>query len=133
MKNDRVLVARILLVLGGIYYLLGAVAHFFGLTVFPLYDSALYTPYHDTVIALVAIFLTIILWTIARDPVKNLDTYKAIIIGGILAIIFSMGIILKIDFTALHAPGKRMQTIVEMILLIIYTTLLFVFRPTKAK
>ncbi|MDD5291378.1 MAG: hypothetical protein PHZ04_04700 [Patescibacteria group bacterium] len=122
---------KILLVLGALYYLVSAVVHFFGFTLFPFYDKALYQPYHDTVIALVAIILSLLLLAIARNPIKNIDALNVIIIGGIIAIIFSLGIILKIDFTQLGAPAKKTQTIVEMILLFIYTALLFYLKPKK--
>ncbi|MFA4872422.1 MAG: hypothetical protein WC659_00605 [Patescibacteria group bacterium] len=122
---------KLLLILGALYYLVGATVHFFGLTLFPFYDGVLYQPYHDTVIALVAIVLSLLLLSIARDPVKNVDSLNVIIIGGIIAIIFSIGIILKIDFVQLGAPGKRNQTIVEMILLIIYVSSLIYLKPKK--
>lgn len=133
MKFNRLLTARILLILGSIYYFIGAIAHFFGLTIFPFFSGTLYVPYQDTVIALVAIILAILLWTVSRDPIKNSDVYNVILIGGILAIIFSVIILLRIDFNALNALDKKLQTIVEMILLMVYTSLLWMFRPKKAK
>jgi len=133
MKLNRVLMTKILLVLGSIYYFIGAIAHFFGLTIFPFFSGTLYVPYQDTVIALAAIILAILLWTISRDPVKNSDVYNVILIGGVLAIIFSVIILLRIDFNALNALDKKLQTIIEMILLMVYTLLLWMFRPKKAK
>lgn len=129
MTLSKIKLLQILLVLGALYYLIGAVAHFFGLTIFPFYDGRLYTPYHDTVIALVAIVLSILLLTIARDPIKNIDTLNVVMIGAVIAIIFSMGMIWKIDFVQLGAPAKKLQTIVETGLLVAYLILLFLFRP----
>lgn len=120
---------KLFLVLGALYYLVGAVVHFFGLTLFPFYDGVLYQPYHDTVIALVSITLALLLLAIAKDPIKNIDSLNVIIIGGIIAIIFSVGIVWKIDFVQLGAPGKKAQTIVEMILLIIYVSSLIYLKP----
>lgn len=122
---------KLLLVIGAVYYLAGAVVHFFGLTVFPLYDNALYQPYHDTVISLAAIIFASLLLAIAKDPVKNIDTLNVVIIGCIIAIIFSIGIILKIDFAQLGAPGKKVQTFVEMVLLMSYVGGLIYLRPKK--
>ena len=133
MDINKPKVLKILLYLGSIYYLIGAIAHFFGLTIFPFYDSALYSPYHDTVISLAAIILSILFFTIAKNPEKNIDILNVIIIGGIIAIIFSIGIIWKIDFVSLGASDKKIQTIVEAILLTIYVLLLMIFKPTSTK
>ena len=128
-NKDRVL--KTLLIIGGIYYIIGAVVHFFGLTLFPFYDGNLYSQYHDTVIALVAILLSIMLFTVARNPKRNIDTLNAFIIGGIIAIIFSVGIVWKIDFTELSAPAKKMQTIFEGMLLVIYLSMIVYLKPKK--
>lgn len=113
------------------YYLIGAAAHFFGLTLFPFYVSELYAPYHDTVIALASIALALVLFALAKDPIRNLGILNAIIIGGILAIAFSVMILYRIDFAALGAPAKKFQTIAEMILLIIYVGLLIALKSKK--
>ena len=133
MKIDKQTNLKILLYLGSIYYIIGAFAHFFGLTIFPFYDGALYAPYHDTVIALVAIILSILIYVIAKDPEKNIDTLNVLIIGGIIAIIFSVGIVWKIDFVLLGAPAKKLQTIIEAILLAVYIILLTIFKPKSLK
>jgi len=133
MKQNRLILLKVLLVVCGVYYLIGAFCHFFGLTLFPFYDGRLYTPYHDTVIALVAVIFSILLFTIARNPVKNIEALNAIIFGTIIAIIFSLWIILKVDFVQLGAPAKKFQTVVEMFLLIIYVVLLLILKPRKVK
>lgn len=124
---------RVLLILGALYYLAGAVVHFFGLTLFPFYDRMLYQPYHDTVIALAAIIIALLLLSIAKDPIKNIDSLNIIIIGGIIAIVFSIGIILKIDFAQLGAPEKKIQTIIEMVLLMIYVGSLIYLKSKKVR
>lgn len=131
MKIDKNKFLKILLLAGAGYYLIGAITHFFGLTIFPFYDSRLYTPYHDTVIALAAIILALFLITVARNPLKNSEFVNVVILGGVIAIIFSIGILWKINFASLGAPGKKLQTIIELILLIIYTSLLMIFKPAK--
>ena len=122
---------KILLVGGGIYYSIGAVLHLFGLTLFPFYVGELYAPYHDVLIFLTTITLAMVLFAIAKDPVKNLNVLDVMIAGGILAIVFSVVILYRIDFTALGAPAKKTQTIVEMVMLIIYVSLLFYLKPKK--
>ena len=131
MPLTKLKILKIILYLGSAYYIIGAIAHFFGLTIFPFYINALYQPYHDTVISLTAIIMSMVLYTVAKNPEKNIDILNVIIIGGIIAIIFSIGIIFKIDFIALGAPVKKTQTIVEMILLIICVGALIYLRPKK--
>lgn len=128
---NKIQVLKSLLILGALYYLVGAAVHFFGLTLFPFYDSALYQPYHDIVISLAAIILALLLIFTAKDPTRNIDALNVIIIGGIIAIIFSIWIIAKIDFVQLGAPEKKTQTIVEMVLLIIYVSSLIYLKPKK--
>ncbi len=128
---DKIKTLKLLLILGALYYLVGAMAHLFGLTLFPFYDGALYHPYHDSIIAVSAIVISLLLLSIAKDPVKNIDSLNVIIIGGIIAIIFMIGFLLKIDFAQLGAPGKKIQTVVEMIMLIPYVGLLVYLRPKK--
>lgn len=126
---NKIKTLKLLLVLGAVYYLVGAVSHLFGLTLFPFYDSALYQPYHDAIIAVSAIFISLLLFFIAKDPIKNIDSINAVIIGGIIAIIFMGGFLLKVDFGQLGAPGKKTQTIVEMIMLVFYISLLIYLKP----
>lgn len=133
MKVNKIKLLQILLIIGAIYFLIGAIAHFFGLTIFPFYDGKLYTPYHDTVIALAAIIFAIFLFTIAINPIKNVGMLKAVIIGSIIAIIFNIYIISKIDFISLGAPVKKFQTVVETILLIIFVIFILIFKPKKIK
>ena len=122
---------RILLYLGAAYYSIGGLAHFFSFTLFPFNDAALYQPYHDIVIALAALVVAVLLVSIARAPEKNHDALTAVIIGAIIAIVFSIWVILTIDFFALGAPHKRTQTIVEMVLLILYIVSLILLRPGR--
>ncbi len=110
---NKLKLLKIILNLGAVYYLIGGFVHFFGLTLFPFYDARLYTPYHDSVIALSALIFALFLITIARDPIKNIDMLKIVVIGTIIASIFSVLIIWKIDFAALGAPDKKIQTLVE--------------------
>ncbi len=120
---------QILLVLGAIYYIIGAIAHFFGLTIFPVYDHALYQPYHDGIIACSAILIALLMLTIARDPVKNIDSLNIVIIGGFIAMFFLAYFLLKIDFAEFGAPNKRLQSITEFIMLAIYIPVLIYLKP----
>jgi hypothetical protein len=133
MKLSKFKILKIILYLSATYYVVGAVAHFFGLTIFPFYVNALYAPYHDTVISLTAIILSMVLFAVARNPEKNIDILNVVIIGGIIAIIFSVGIIWKIDFVQLGAPAKKTQTIVEMILLVVSVGILAYLKPKYEK
>ena len=122
---------KILLYLGAAYYLIGSVVHLFGMTLFPFYDGAIYSPYHDTVISLVAIILSILLFTIAKDPKKNIDALNVVIIGCVIAIVYSIGIIFFLDFDLLGAPAKKTQTMFELILLVMFALMLHYLKPKK--
>lgn len=86
---------RLLLALGALYFVIGAVAHLFGLTIFPFYDGRLYAPYHDTVITLSALVIAVFLLTVARDLIKNIDGLKTIVVAGAIAVVFNIGILLE--------------------------------------
>ena len=124
---------KIVLVIGAVYYAIGGVVHYFGLTIFPWFDGRLYAPYQDTVIALVCLVFVMLLLTVARDPVKNIDMLKVIIASVAIASVVSILIIYKVDFAALGAPAKKMQTIVEGILGLIYLGFLLLTYPRKEK
>lgn len=130
-SNMKIRLLKATLYLGALYYLIGSFVHFFGLTLFPWYDGNLYAPYHDTVIAFVAIVIALFLISTARDPIKNIDTLRIIIISVFAASIFSIAIIWKVDFSALGAPDKKIQTIVEGILGFVYTGILLWLYPKK--
>ena len=127
MKIDKLKLLKISLNLGGLYYVIGAVCHFFGLTLYPFYDSHMYSPYHDTLIALETIVLSLFLFMIARDPIKNIDALNVAITSCFIAIAFSFWILWKIDIT----PLKWNETVVETVLLVIFTTSLIILKPKK--
>ncbi len=129
MNERRLALLKVALRLGGLYYIVGAAAHGFGLTIFPFYDGRLYSPYHDTLIALSAIIFSLVLFTIAHDPIKNVALLNVIIVACIVAVIVTIIMVWKIDFTALGAPAKHLQAIVEAILLAIYALVLALLRP----
>jgi len=119
---------KFLLKCGALFYFIGGIVHFFGLTLFPWYTAALYIPYHDTVIALTAFSLAIILFTVSKNPIKNIDVLNAVIVSGFLAVLFSIYIIFKIDFTG-PAILKKAETIFEAVLLTLYLIALILCKP----
>ena len=79
-----------------------------------------------------ALFSLFFLFAASKNPQKHDNIVKFIIAAGIVAILFSIWIIYKIDFVALGAPDKKFQTIVETVLLIGFTGLLAYLRqPTN--
>ncbi len=120
MKVTKLHLLKATLVLGALFFLVGAAVHWFGLSLFPWYDHALYSPYHDSLIAAFCLFLVLLLLTLARGPVKNKDVLRAVIIGVLLISLFNVLIPFKIDFVSLGAPAKKMQTILEGVLGFVY-------------
>lgn len=108
-RSKKVKLLQVVLIINALYFLIAAIAHFFGLTIFPMFDATLYVPYHDTLLALCDLIFVMIFLTVARDPIRNKDMIKTIIIAFILVLLFNIGIIWKIDIT----PLKIIQTVVE--------------------
>jgi hypothetical protein len=131
MPINKFSLLKVMLNLGALYYIIGASVHFFNITLFPFFDSNLYTPYQDSVIALTAIIFALLLIVVAKDPIKNIDVLNLIIICATLASIFSIAIIWKVDFVSLGAPAKKFQTIVEGMLGFIWVGLLLWLYPKK--
>ena len=125
MKINKQKFLKFLLVLGGLFYLIGAVVHFFGLSVFPFYDHKLFSVYHDSLLALCSFVMAIFMFVIAKDPVKNRDTLNVVLFGVLLASIFSFLIIYRVDFVTIGVPEKGEQTLVEGGLGLIYFGLLY--------
>ena len=122
---------KTLLLLGALYYLIGSIVHLFGLTLWPWYDHVLYSPYHDSLIALLTFIIAAVMFVVARDTTKNKDILKVIIGGILLASLFSIIIIWKIDFVSLGSPTKKLQTIIEGIMGLIYFGLLLWLYPKE--
>jgi len=133
MKVDKIKLLETVLILGSIYFFVAAIAHFFGLTIFPFYEGRLFTSYHDSLIAMASIIIAGFLFTAAMHPKKDIDIINITIIGGIIGLIFNIWILWKIDFNALGAPDKRIQTMVELSLLAIFVVLLLILKPRKRK
>lgn len=130
-KMNKLKFLKFTLYFGAVYYFVGGIAHFFGLTIFPWFDGRLYAPYQDSILAFVCLVLIMILVTVARNPEKNIDILNVVIVSIFLASIFSILIIWKVDFAALGAPAKKTQTIVEGILGFIYGGILLWCYPRK--
>ena len=95
---NKLKVLKIVLFLGAVYYAISGVAHYFGLTIFPFFVSELYVPYQDSIIALVCLVFVLLLLTVARDPIKNIDVLKVIIVSAFIASLFSFAILAKVYF-----------------------------------
>lgn len=131
MKLDRLKITKISLYCASISYLIGAVAHFFGLTLFPWYTSSLYSPYHDSLIPLIAITVAILIFGIANNLEKNPELINIVITAGIVAIIYSVLVLLRFDYAAIGVPEKSLQTVVETFGLIIFVIVLIILKPAK--
>ena len=129
----KLLALKTVLWLGAIYYIIGGVAHYFALTIFPWFDGRLYAPYQDTVLAFVAVVLAGLLITVARDPVKNIDVLYFIMLSALAASVFSVAIIFKVDFAALGAPAKKAQTVTEGLVGVLFVAALWRLRPKLNK
>ena len=133
MKLNKINIIKLLLYGASFSYIIGAIAHFFGLTLFPWYVSALYSPYHDSLIPLIAITVAILVFGIAKNLDKNPELLNVIITAGIVAIIYSSLVLLRFDYAAIGIPEKSLQTIVETASLVVFVIILILLKPKKIK
>jgi hypothetical protein len=116
---------------GVLFYLAGAVIHFFGLSIYPWFVSELYSTYHDTLIAISSLAMAVFFFQGARHP-ENKDLIYAIAFASLLCgpLIIAMGIF--VDFDALNAVAKGPQAILEGVAAIALGLILF-FLSRKSK
>lgn len=129
--HHRRILLKVVLGLGSLYYFIGALAHYFGLTIFPFFDKNLYVPYQDSLIAMAAVIIALLLLIIAKEPVHNRDTLRGVIVGAVMISIFNIAILWKVDFVALGASAKKVQIIFEAILGFMFAGVLFWLYPRK--
>ena len=128
---QRKIVLKYLLYVLSFFYLIGGIAHYFGLTIFPWYDGALYSPYHDSIITMAAIAMMILIYIIAADVKK----YKKLIDGiSLIALIdgsLTIYMAYKVNFEAYSQNNKQFQAIVEGVLLVIVSIGLYFLNRKK--
>lgn len=122
-RSKKIKLLQVVLIINAIYFFTAAIAHLFGLTIFPMYDATLYVPYHDTLLALCDLIFVMIFLTVARNPTKNKDMLNTIVIAFALVIIFNIAIIWKVDVTPLKIIETIIETICAAITLVLLTIL----------
>ncbi|OGY60410.1 MAG: hypothetical protein A3B23_01900 [Candidatus Colwellbacteria bacterium RIFCSPLOWO2_01_FULL_48_10] len=123
---------KILLLLGAAFYLVGAIVHYFGLTLFPWFDGTLYSPYHDSIIAMASLAISGFFFVTYLDPNKNLGNLRVIIIAALISGILTIVMAYKTDFVSLYGSTlKNSQAWVEGVSLIIFSFLIFILKPNK--
>lgn len=111
-KKERII--STLLYLGVIFYLVGAAVHLFGITLFPWFVSALFSPYHDTLIAIASLGMAILFLQGARHPNNQqlVDTimYIALICSPL---IIAMGLLVDFHAYGSGAEFKSFEAVIE--------------------
>ena len=100
-KNGSIL--KYSLLAGALYFLAVAAVHMLGIKapmLFVYFNVPSYA-YQDRIISFLAFGWSVFLFTVFRDPVKNVDLVKAILVAGSGAIISLSIINSKTDFQAL--------------------------------
>ena len=129
---SREKVVSTILYIGTVFYLVGTLVHQFGITLYPWFVAELYSPYHDTLIAISSLVMAILFFQGARNPDNKVivDTimYMATI-GGLLVI--AMGL-----FTDFHGYGiagetKATQSIFEGATALLLAAVLFKLRKHR--
>lgn len=130
MKNKHLL--SFILLLGAGYYFMGAVAHFFCLTIFPWYDGALCSPYHDSLIAVASLAVSGFFYVTSIDPQKMNMNLWVIIVVGLLVSALTFVHAFTFDFETLYGSDLKVwQAVNEGILLLILAVLILYLRPKK--
>ncbi|MCP4417490.1 MAG: hypothetical protein GY805_12770 [Chloroflexi bacterium] len=126
-KNSRIL--KWSLLTGALYFLAVAAVHMLGIKVpmlFVYFNVPSYA-YQDRIISFLAFGWSVFLFTAFRDPVKNVDLVKAILLAGAGAIV-SLGIInTTTDFQAMSAEINVGTFWLETAVLLFYLLWLIVF------
>ncbi|MFA4937049.1 MAG: hypothetical protein WC575_02010 [Patescibacteria group bacterium] len=122
----RVKLLRVILYLASAFYFIGSIAHYFGLTIFPWFDSALYSSYHDSIIAMASLALSVIIFLIARHPDKYSPLVKGISLVAIVNGLLTIYMVYTINWAQYSSAYKQTQALVEGVLLIILAGALYV-------
>lgn len=107
-------ITSLVLYLGVIFYLIGAIVHVFGLTLFPWFISDLYSAYHDTLIAISSLGMAILFFQGARHPgnkeLVNTIMYMAFICSPLIV---AMGLLVNFHAYGAGAEIKSTEAIIE--------------------
>lgn len=110
-------IVPVLLYLGVFFYLIGAVVHVFGLTLFPWFVSELYSQYHDTLIAISSLGMVVLFFQGARHPdnkqLVNTIMYMAFICSPLIIV---MGLFVNFHAYGNQAEIKSIEAILEGIM-----------------
>ena len=123
-KKERII--STLLYLGVIFYLVGAAVHLFGITLFPWFVSALFSPYHDTLIAIASLGMAILFLQGARHPNNQqlVDTimYIALICSPLIIV---MGLLVNFHPYGSGAEIKSLEAVIEGVMGILLSFVLW--------
>lgn len=114
-----------LLLLGSLYYLIGAIAHYFCLTIFPWYDGNLCSPYHDSLIAVASLAVSGFFYVTAINPQRMRMNLWVIIVVGMLVAWLTFLHAAVFDFVEIYGSNlKMMQAFHEGVLLLLLAVLI---------
>jgi len=124
----------LLLISGSFYYFVGAIAHFFCITIFPWYDGSLCSPYHDSLIAVAAIAVSGFFYVTALDPKKMVMNLWVIIVVSVVVAWLTFLHAVTFDFVALYGSDlKVFQAFNEAVALLIVAVLILYLKPKTVK
>lgn len=128
-------VTSALLYVGVLFYLIGAVVHVLGLTLFPWFVSVLYSPYHDTLLAVSSLAMAILFWQGARHP-QNKDLVNTIMYIALICspLIIAMGLLVNFQAYGSTAGIKSIEAVIEGLMgMVLGILLLFARRTHEGK
>jgi hypothetical protein len=128
-SKKRLRFLQAILFAGSAYYVVGFFAHWFGLTISPWFDGALYSPYHDSIIAMASLAFAGFFFVSAINPVRNYDSVRVIIFAAFINGLLTFYMAFTVDFSIYGSAYKQDQAFAEAVLLIVLSILLAVFIP----
>lgn len=123
-------ILKTLLFLCIVFYVVGAITHYFGITLFPWFDSSLYSPYHDSIIAMASLAIAGFFFVTFLNPLKNRANLYVIIFASVISGVLTILMANKVDFISEYGSNlKYIQAYTEGVLLIIISALFYFLRP----
>ncbi len=132
MKNYRNFILHPTLAFGTFFYFVGMIVHWFGITLWPWFDAALFSPYHDRIIAMAAVGVCGFFYVTWKNPEKNRDNLWVMSYTSLITGIATIWMAFNVDFAQYGSVVKVNQAIAEGILLVgLFGVLMLYLMKTK--
>lgn len=113
-----------------LYYLIGAVVHYFWLTLFPWFEASLYSPYHDSIIAMASLAISGFFFVTFLEPKKYIGNIYVIILSAFINGFLTLWMSHEVDFMSIYGNDLKIsQAYTEGFLLLLLGATLCILKP----